>query len=469
MLSQFIPATLANEPVNEFSSKIALETHIEKRLKSALAEITGTDKIIVAVNADVDVSKQKITSPQKGMLTRKDDANAQVLPGVPAKKEIGKSTTQTAELNLHDTTPAQGSGNVIIRRLAVTILVDNSIPAQMLDVMRDIAMNIVDYNQNRGDRLDIKQMEIKKTNFQWGSLLYPPHMYWLILIVTGSFFLLAASLFLMNPFIKLSGSGQNVKVDLLKETAGLFSKDKEKAAAAPGHSGDGNNSAVSGTAVKTALPFSFIKEQHLSDLSFLLGNEPALDIATIIHYLDTELAVRLLDYFPPDKQAEIAFCLSTIEEVSPEKINLLEEKIKERLGYLIGGEDKVANILNLVSDDVRDRAFDLIKFKDGNMATRLKKQVKDFESFMREIPPQSILVLYRQIDTTMFARVLKSSPADIQKKVKGALSGGAAERLKQEMDLSHPLATARLKKEKHNIMLAVRRMIREGLLEVENI
>lgn len=475
-ISLFVIAGIAAVAgANDFGSKISLETHMEERLKEALTEVTGTDKLVVVVNADVDTSRQRSATPsaqhRKGTLTKKEESNALVLPGVPAKKEIGKSTTQTAELNLPDipsvSGAVQGSGSMMIRRLAVTILVDRDVPASMMELVRDVATSICDLNQSRGDRLDIKQVDIKKINFHWGSLFYPPHLYWVILIITVGFFLLAASLFLMNPYIRFSGSGQNIKMDMLKDAASGKPLQGAEAVAPSEEIPGPSVSAEKDKTDKSVIPFSFVREKHLRDLSILLSKEPSLDIGIIMNYLDTELAMKLLESFPAEKQAEITFAISGIEEVNPEKITMLEDKIKDKLGYIVGGEDKVANILGLVSDEVREKVFSLIENKDANAAKRLRKQVKDFDTLMKELPSHGIQAMFRQIDISLFAQVLKSSPEDIQKKVLEALTAGAAERLKQEIDLSRPLPAARLKKEKQNIMIIIRRMIREGLVEVK--
>ena len=105
---------------------------------------------------------------------------------------------------------------------------------------------------------------------------------------------------------------------------------------------------------------------------------------------------------------------------------------------------------------------------DAKTAARLKQRVKGLETILREIPALGIQTMYRNIDAGLFAQVLKSLPEDVQQKVLSSLSAGAAERLKQEMELSRPLSTIRLKREKQNLMVLVRRLISEGLVEVEN-
>jgi flagellar motor switch protein FliG len=133
-----------------------------------------------------------------------------------------------------------------------------------------------------------------------------------------------------------------------------------------------------------------------------------------------------------------------------------------------GGENKLLTLLDMTNEDVRDKVVKTIEAKDAQTATRLKQRIKSLETIIRELPAQGIQVLYRNLDATLFAQVLKSSPDDLQQKVLTALSAGAAERLKEEMNLSRPLSSIRLKREKQNLMVLVRRLIAEGLVEVEN-
>ena len=84
-----------------------------------------------------------------------------------------------------------------------------------------------------------------------------------------------------------------------------------------------------------------------------------------------------------------------------------------------------------------------------------------------EIPPVGIQSIYRRLDRTLFAQILKSSNEDIQNRVLESLTVGAAERLKEEMELSPPLSEKRLRKEKHKIVQIIRTLSVAGLLEEE--
>jgi flagellar motor switch protein FliG len=198
-----------------------------------------------------------------------------------------------------------------------------------------------------------------------------------------------------------------------------------------------------------------------------LKDKTPQDIAIVANYLDPAIAMRLLDLFPKDRQVEVALALGK-EEINMEKVHALEESIKTRLAFVVGGENKLITLLDMTNEEVREKVMKKFEATDAQTAARLKQRIKSLETLVAELPALGIQTLYRNIDAALFAQVLKSLPAEVQQKVVSSLSAGAAERLKQEMDLSRPLSTVRLRREKQNLMVLVRRLISEGLVEVKN-
>lgn len=471
------PATMSG---TEFTFKVSVESRLEERLRAALTDIIGNNKAIIIINADVGKTREEAPIAESEGI--KDDL---ILPGVPPKKMF--STEKIPAL------PSSVQG--MIRRLSVTILLDNSVSDDMKETIKDVAMSVIGYNPGRGDQMEVKKMSFGRNAFQWKSLFYPPHLYWVVLVVFVGFFLVTAAffmMFLMNPFKKLSAAlsvnlgvmrgpipgsqpseGQaNPAVQGMPDPSGLAWGNRpergypmlaktDQLEYQRLHEENGSNGRESG------IPFSFIKERHLQDLAFLLKDGDALDTAIVINYMDAELATQLLYFFSDERQAEIAVKLSAIEEVSPDKVKELEEMLKSRLDYVMGGEDKVASILGMASDEVRDRVFGMLESKDSDTAMRLKQKVKSLDTVIGDMSPRSVQALYRQIDPSLFAQVLRSSPEDIQQKVLGSLTEGAADRLRQEIDLSRPLTANRLRRERYNIMTTIRRMAESGMLEEE--
>ncbi|KKL20943.1 hypothetical protein LCGC14_2450400, partial [marine sediment metagenome] len=89
-------------------------------------------------------------------------------------------------------------------------------------------------------------------------------------------------------------------------------------------------------------------------------------MAIVLAYLTPELASRLLGLFPVQDQAEAVALLSGTQKLDLEKVEKLENSLREQLDLVVGGEDKLAAILDLADDDTRDRTIADIERKDLN-------------------------------------------------------------------------------------------------------
>ena len=441
--------------VNEdYALKISLESQLEKKLKQVIIEITGTDKVVLFINAEL-VSK---SGGDRGRIEKK--ADALVLPGVPAKKEFG--TGQSSELLLPGS-----AGKFSVNKIVVSIWIDKSVPESIIELIKDISKNVIGFNQGRGDQIDVKKVDFEGKGFL-SSLFTPPNLFWLILSLLGGFMLLTAGMFFLDPLKKVVPALKEIDWNVIRGTGGggttverTTTFEREVIAGPAGKTATGPGDA------ETALPFSFVRERDLASLAFLLKDRTPQDIAIVANYLDPALAVRLFESFPKERQIETALVLGK-EEISMDKVIALEELVKTKLAFVVGGETKLISLLDVTSEEVRDKVVSTIEARDAQSAARLKRRIKSLETIVQELPAQGIQTLFRNIDVTLFAQILKSSPEDIQQKVITSLSAGAAERLKQEMEFSRPLSASRLKRERQNLMALVRRLINEGLVEVEN-
>lgn len=440
----------STETNQEYVFKAIVEARLEERLKSALSEIAGTEKLIVLVNADVEADVKQLDAMRKASESAKRQSRGLVLPGVPVKKEIGRESELPEAV---DFPPS------VVKSIRVIVLVGENLADELIDVMRDVTINAIGYNPDRGDVIDIRQLEFTKKNFPWATLFRPPHLYYVVLIALGAALTFALATFFLNPYRQLANVFRSVNWGALRgqpEGPEREGGEAASAAAAAGMVDEGED----GTR-----PFSFVRDKLIRELAFILDKGPTADAAIVVNYMQPEMAAKLIEMFPPGKQAEILVQLGTGREIDPRRVRELDESLRARLEYVVGGDTKLATILNLTVDEVRARVIDSIEETDAETAARLRRRVKGFEETMRDLPSTAIQHLYRQSEPTTFALVVMSTPGDIQKKVIDALSEGAAERLQEEMRLSHPLSRARLRRERNNLLALVRRLVQAGVLE----
>ena len=457
-LAVHVVVPVSHAEVNDdYALKISLENQLERKLKQVIQEITGTDKVVIFVNAE-------LVSARGGsdQVLEKKKGNALVLPGVPEKKEFGSGQSEMLF--------GAGSSKYKVNKIVLSIWIDNSVPGSIVELIQDMAKNVMGFSQTRGDQINVKKVDFESKGF-FRTLFALPNFLWLILTLVGGFMMVMIGMFLMDPLKKVVPALKEIDWSMIRgEGAAAQTVNVEHTSTYEREVMAGSAAAATATVAaqqEEGLPFSFVRERDLSGLAFLLKDKAAQDIAIVTNYLDPVLAMRFLELFPKEKQVEAALALGK-EEINADKVTALEELVKSKLTYVVGGENKLVTLLDMTNEDVREKVVKMLEAKDAPTAARLKQRIKSLENIIRGLPVQGIQTLTRNVEAAVFAQILKASSEDIQQKVLSSLSAGAAERLKQEMEFSRPLSATRLRREKQNLMVVVRRLIHEGLVEVEN-
>ncbi len=152
-LSFIIFAQTSFAEVNDdYALKISLENQLEKKLKQVIVEITGTDRVVIFVNAELFSARG-----ERGKMLEKKKTNALVLPGVPEKKEIGSGQSEMVI--------GAGSSKYTVNKIILSIWIDKSVPGSIVDLIQDIAKNVIGFNQNRGDQINVKKVDFESKGF----------------------------------------------------------------------------------------------------------------------------------------------------------------------------------------------------------------------------------------------------------------------------------------------------------------
>lgn len=432
--------------------QMAYVKYFEERLKTAVIGITGTDKVIVVIKAEVvrdgrsgrnDVLKTKEKSGRK----------AELLPGVPQKKQytIEQSTVLSGEFQ------GKSGANYLIRVASATILIDKRVPEDRIAEVRSVASRML----GRGaENIDIHLIDVRK-NFLIPSVFEKPQFYWMAAILMAGLFLAVIAYFMSTALMKLSSSVSG-RLDITQNLEGKEGRRQEEGGEA--EATEAGSKALA--EAKQDGPFSFIRAQDIPSLAYLLMERPAAEVAIVANFLRPELALKLLQKFPAEKKAEIIVTLSEMKEFDPDTVSGISDALNERLKRAVRGEDKVASLLGLAGEELRETVFALIEQKDNGATARLRKKVKSIEDLFEEMSPQDIQRIFRSVGVSSLAQVVREFPEDIQKKVLDSLTEKAAERFRQEMELSRPLPAARLMEEKIEMFAFIHRMAETGALEL---
>ena len=433
-------------------TKIALETNLENRLKKVLTEITGTEKIIVIVNVELMSEKKETPSSKK-----EDEV---ILPGVSLKENLTEKKVESVMLSaLGDDT------RTMIKKLSVTIILDKSISSSVIEVVKKVAAGLLGIEPERGDDLIIQQMSFQKNPFYWGSLIYPPNIYWILGILAGIGFALVISLFLFGPFQKFAG-------DLVAAAVSSASSFKEKSAESSGGFSAANalpelapakETKKEQTATGESPLFSFITAENVKELIYLLRTETSKNIASTLNYLSPEISSQVINEILPEKKKEVISFLSKTEELDPSEVEKLETRLKTRIDYLSGGEEKIMRLVSYADETSQAEIFNVLKDKDPELAEKIQKSIIRIDT-ISTLDIAQIQFVIKQMGTAAFGQILKTLSDEIREKIFSTLPAGAAARIKQEMELGKPFTSQRLEIEKKRILDILRRMKERGMI-----
>ena len=441
------------ETGNAYTYKIAVERHLEERLNKVLKEILKIEDLVVIVSAEV----QTLSRDQ---IQKQDSQNrALLLPGVPVRERLGVEG---------DARSVGVQSPVVVQGLLLTVLVDESTDQSTIDSIHDVALSALDFNPDRGDRIEIRKMNFINKSFKWGTLLYPQSLITIILGIIGAIFLAAAAVFFLNPFKSLAVSikeidwssvrGSDAHGDLMT----MAGAQANHGYPSRGSDGESTTNVSLVTEAESNRRFGFISGENIKEAGYLLQEAPLEDIAIVLGYLSPERASKLLEMFPVQKQTEAVALLSGTKRLVLDEVEKLEKSLRDQLDLVVGGEDKLAAILDLADDDIRDRTITNIERKDLNTAIRLREKAKSLESIIRSLEKNDLQKLIGRLDHSVLARILNSVAGDIQARVLESLSDGGAERLSEEIKYAGAFPAERLKREKRKIVAIYRELIEAG-------
>jgi flagellar motor switch protein FliG len=437
-------------------SKIALESSMENRLRQVLTEITGTEKIIVIVNVQLAAEKTETTESKK-----KDDDF--ILPGVPIKDAINEKQVGDAVM------AALGEDTrTLIGKLTVTIIFDKAVPASVVTIAKDVAGGLLGIDPARGDQLIVKQMPFQKNPFYWGMLMVPPNIYWVIMILASCAFALSLILFLFGPF-----RGFTTEFVRSMIAAGAALKESGRSGGDEAvFGGEAGAAALAAPEISSAkmetqfgqeMPFSFINENNVNALLYLIRNDVSANIASIVNYLPPVLGSKVLAGLPVEKQKEIGSLLTIVKELDPSEIDSLEAKLKKRIGYLSGGAEKLVSLLDYADERTKGAILGSVKSVSSQVSEQVQKALISLD-VLAYIDAASLSIVIKAVTPVVFGQVIKALNADLRDKMLGVLPAGAAARIRQEMEMGKAFNPARLEIEKKRIVDVIRKLEARGMI-----
>jgi flagellar motor switch protein FliG len=208
------------------------------------------------------------------------------------------------------------------------------------------------------------------------------------------------------------------------------------------------------TASLQVKPFEFVRKADASQLLNFIQDEHPQTIALILSYLPAGQAAQIISALPPDRQADVAMRIATMDRTSPDVIKEVERVLETKLASLvnqeynvIGGVDAVVEILNTVDRGTEKHIMESLEIEEPELADEIRKKMFVFED-----------ILLRDVDNSDLAIALKGANEQVQNAIFNNLSKRLASMIKEDMDFMGPVRMKDVEEAQQKIVNIIRKL-----------
>lgn len=448
--------------------------------KNILDKIFGPNRstVIVDISLGIQTRSTKAQATEKKVDSRRKLGEIDyILPGVPRPGSIAESSVpQEAKSEGSGTEQVTVNTEVIVRKMSVTVIYDEKIRDEKVEIVRESIIASLGLNTKR-DVLEFKKAKFTSDIWQrfFESLILPKYLIPLILALIGMLFLFGPLSEFLRSYIRMlrERGAQEIAIDTKMENqstgqqgqgatsaGGMGLTEAELAEKAEKEKGTETEEE------KKYLPFNYINEDNLKRLTYLIAKESPDDIAIVLSYLKPEFVKEIIENFTPKLQAEVALALVQAREIPQDEVIRMDNYVKERIDFLVGGLHQLLELLQKVDKNTRNNILEYLKNEKPDVYTKVRQQIFLFEDIV-EIPDLTLQVIIRELKPENIARALRNTPQNLVDKFFKNMSEGAQALVREEMDYGRPMTKEQIEEEQNKILDLINKMETEGKIYVK--
>ena len=164
---------------------------------------------------------------------------------------------------------------------------------------------------------------------------------------------------------------------------------------------------------------------------------------------------------PADLQAKVALETALYRQTTEEQVHAINEDIKQKIDFVVGGLDKLITILESSDRAARDNILEYLKNEKPAIYERVRENILMFEDIV-SFPKQAMQLVVRELKTEQLGRALRGASPELQGKFFENMSQGAVSLLKEEMDYGRPVTDDQIEEERRKIVDLIKVMETEG-------
>jgi len=202
-----------------------------------------------------------------------------------------------------------------------------------------------------------------------------------------------------------------------------------------------------------------------------ISQEHPQTVALILSQLDPAQASGILAQLPAPMQADVAYRIATMENITPAVLKEIEESLeaslRDVLGDIqdVGGPKVVADVLNLTGPSTEKNVLDKMDGQDPEMAESVRNLMYTFEDISR-LTDREIQVLMREVDQKDLVIALKAASNQMKDKVLRNMSEKVRTFITEEMEFLGPMRLSEVEEVQLRIVQQVRQLEEQGQVTI---
>jgi flagellar motor switch protein FliG len=215
-------------------------------------------------------------------------------------------------------------------------------------------------------------------------------------------------------------------------------------------------------------PFDFIRKVDPAHLFSFIQHEHPQTIALILSYLDPSQASATLSALPPEKQAEVAIRIASMDRAAPEYIKEVERVLEKKMALLsvsdyteTGGIQAIVDILNSVDRSTEKNILENLEKRDKLLAEEIKKRMFVFEDITK-LDNRFIQRILSEVDVSDLMLAIRGTTDEVSRVIYANMSKRLQETIKEDMEYMGPVRLRDVEEAQQKIVGIVRRLEEAG-------
>jgi flagellar motor switch protein FliG len=217
-------------------------------------------------------------------------------------------------------------------------------------------------------------------------------------------------------------------------------------------------------------PFEFLKNTDPRQILNFLSSEHPQTIALVMAHMKPEIASLVMGGLPDEVQRDVSIRIATIDQISPDVIELLEGQLERRLSSVVKSQtsqsvaDGVQTLIEILnrSDRATERSiFEGLEQHNEELADEVRSRMFVFEDILN-LDDRAVQLVLRQVDAKELATALKGVGAEVKQKIMRNMSERAAQNLEEEITLLGPVKMKTVEESQGGIVRVIRALEESG-------